>query len=102
MVADPTFTVGFVYSLSSEGQTTVPYVGVDYAAIGLWGGPVLAGTEFELPLNWTSNIRPTGGVKFFVQRNIAFDINVGWDKDLGENAGERNTFDSRVGFSYVF
>jgi hypothetical protein len=106
-VLDPTITAGFVFNFSTEGQMTVPYVGADYAAIGVHSPgkiTLVSSTRSfqEFVLNWTNNIRPTGGVKFFVRRNIAFDINVGWDKDLGENASDLNTFDMRVGFSYVF
>src|SRR4029077_7983585 len=74
LVADPTITGGFVLHLSGEGQKTVPYVGLDYSAIGAHSGPVItlkSSTTFsqDYPLDWTNNIRPNGGLKLFIKRN---------------------------------
>ena len=106
LVGNPTITAGAVYVFSGDGQKTAPYLGADYSTIGMHSGPnlIVSGTKItgNYPLDWTNNIRPNGGVKFFVKRNLAFDFNVGWDKDLDSNSSDINTFDIRFGFSYVF
>jgi len=106
LVFNPTLTAGVTFHFSGEGQKTVPYLGLDYARIGVHGGPELKmdGNTIveEYPLHWTNNVRANGGIKFFLQRNIAFDFNIGWDKDLDDEAEDVNTFDMRFGFSYVF
>jgi len=107
VVGNPTFTAGAVFNFAAQGQKVAPYIGGDYSAIGVHSAGALkltSSTTFSqnFPLNWTSNIRPNGGIKFFIKRNIALDINVGWEKDLGDNSSGLNTFDTRIGFSYVF
>ena len=82
------FTPGVTYSFIRTGQKTVPYLGIDayFSAINSPGGTVN-----------NSSVRPNGGAKYFISRNAAIDLNIGYTSYSGFKV-----LDERVGVVVVF
>ena len=81
------FTPGVTYSFISKSKT-VPYLGVDayFTSISSPGGSVS-----------NSSVRPNVGGKYFISRNAAVDMNVGYTSYTGVKV-----LDERIGVVIVF
>lgn len=81
------------YNFLKAGAKAFPYLGVEGG--GFFGsGDVKAGY-----------VRPNLGFKYFFKRNVAFDMNVGYERifaSLGGDSGSANVVDGRIGISFIF
>jgi hypothetical protein len=82
-------TYGMAYNFATEGRRTFPYLGIDGYTV----------TAEDTPAS--TALRPNGGLKTFLSRNAAFDVNVGLVR-LGSEGASSTTVDSRFGLSFVF
>lgn len=82
------FTPGITYSFIRAGQKTVPYLGVDafFTSTNSPGGTVS-----------NSSVRPNLGARYFISRNAAVDLNIGYTSYTGVKV-----LDERLGVVVVF
>jgi hypothetical protein len=66
--------VSFRYNFATPGRKTVPYAGFEYSLNSL-----------RNPTD-SSFVQPNGGLKYYVRRNVAFDVNVSYGHALLSNA----------------
>ncbi len=76
------------YSFIRAGSKTIPYVGVDASLAWI---NAAGGTETQ------NSVRPNGGLRYFMSRNAAFDVNIGYTSVSGTS-----TLDQRIGLVLVF
>lgn len=80
--------IAFRYNFPRPGSQVVPYAGVEYSLNSFQN----AGDS--------SYIQPNGGFKYYLQRNIAFDVNVSYGRSLSSASGSiiRESFGLVFGF----
>ena len=79
--------VAFRYNFSMPGRQTVPYVGFEYSM-----------NSVKNPKD-SSYAQPNGGFKYYLQRNMAFDVNVSYGHAMFSSAGGNII---RESFGFVF
>ena len=82
------FTPGVTYSFIRSGSKTIPYLGVDAYFTSITSGGVSQSN---------SSVRPNLGAKYFISRNAAIDVNMGYTSYTGVKV-----LDERVGVVIVF
>lgn len=82
------FTPGVTYSFIRARQKTVPYLGIDafFTSTNSAGGTVS-----------NSSVRPNLGARYFISRNAAVDLNIGYTSYTGIKV-----LDERLGVVVVF
>lgn len=82
------FTPGVTYSFIRANQKTVPYLGIDafFTSTNSAGGTVS-----------NSSVRPNLGARYFISRNAAVDLNIGYTSYTGVKV-----LDERLGVVVVF
>ena len=81
--------MSFRYNFAKPGQKTVPYAGVEYSL-----------NSVKNPAD-SSFVQPNGGFKYYVRRNVAFDVNVSYGHALFSAAGG-NVIRESVGLVFGF
>jgi hypothetical protein len=82
------------YNFAKEGRKAFPYLGIELDWFNVSGSPRTNDVE----------IRPHGGFKFFVKRNVALDLNAGYRRGISgpfKDAG-LNIIDVRFGIKFIF
>ena len=100
--SDTSATLGldgfYRYNIAKPDAKGFPFVGVSVAVA-------------SVTQNFTGNFtaRPHAGYKYFLKRNVALDVNVGFRFDINKSDSDesliedrRKTIDGRVGLSFVF
>jgi hypothetical protein len=73
--ADAGFGTAFRYNISQPDVKLVPYVGLEYSL-----------NSMRNPKD-SSFIEPNGGVKYYIRRNVAFDVNASYGHALFSSGG---------------
>jgi hypothetical protein len=86
------------YNFASKGSKFVPFIGME-ASVATFGGFFEGAAE-------RVRLRPHGGFKYFVKKNVALDFSFGGSFNVArddDSFASRDAFiDGRVGLSFVF
>lgn len=81
--------IAFRYNFSQPGRQTVPYLGFEYSL-----------NSMQDPGD-SSYVQPNAGFKYYLRRNMAFDVNVSYGHALFSNGGG-NVIRESVGLVFGF